>query len=168
MWTQLFHIENSYWALIVPNYLLTGFNVLLVRNYYKYAIPSALIESAQIDGASEFRIFLRIMLPLSVPVTVTIGLFTGLAYWNDWINALYYITNPQYFGIQNLLIRMMNNIQFLTSGQASNLLGSQVVDIPTTGVRMAMAIIGIIPIVIAYPFLQRYLTKGTVVGAVKG
>jgi ABC-type sugar transport system, permease component len=168
MWTRVFHITNSYLALIVPTYLLSGFNVLMVRNYYKFNIPASLIESAQIDGAGELRIFFRIMMPLAVPVNVTIGLLTGLAYWNDWINALYYISKPQYFGIQNLLIRMMNNLQFLTSGQANGLVNGVAVDIPTNAVRMSMAVIGIVPIVLGYPFLQKYLTKGVVVGAVKG
>jgi len=167
MWTRLFHLRDTYWALIIPTYLVSGFNVLLVRNFYKNSIPSALVESAQIDGAGEFTIFFKIMVPLSLPVNVTIGLFTALAYWNDWINALYYISKPQMFGIQNLLMRMMTNLQFLTSGQAAGMV-SGAVEVPTNAVRMSMAVIGVLPIVIGYPFLQKYLTKGVVVGAVKG
>jgi putative aldouronate transport system permease protein len=168
MWTRFFHLRDSYLALIVPTYLMSGFNALLVRNYYKNSVPAALIESAQIDGASELMIFFRIMTPLSTPVNVTVGLFTGLAYWNDWINALYYISKPQMFGIQNLLMRMMTNLQFLTSGQAAGMVGAGTVGLPTNAVRMSMAVIGILPILIGYPFLQKYLTKGVVVGAVKG
>jgi putative aldouronate transport system permease protein len=168
MWTRLFHLRDSYLALIVPTYLMGGFNALLVRNYYKNSVPSALIESAQIDGASEFTIFFKIMTPLATPVNVTIGLFTGIAYWNDWINALYYISKPQMFGIQNLLMRMMTNLQFMTSGQAAGMVGAGAVDLPTNAVRMSMAVIGIVPILIGFPFLQKYLTKGVVVGAVKG
>jgi putative aldouronate transport system permease protein len=168
MWTRVFHLRDSYLALVVPTYLMSGFNALLVRNYYKNSVPAALIESAQIDGASELRIFFKIMTPLATPVNVTIGLFTALAYWNDWINALYYISKPQMFGIQNLLMRMMTNLQFLTSGQAAGMVGAGTVDLPTNGVRMSMAVIGILPILIGYPFLQKYLTKGVVVGAVKG
>jgi putative aldouronate transport system permease protein len=168
MWTRVFHLRDSYLALVVPTYLMSGFNALLVRNYYKNSVPSALIESAQIDGASELRIFFKIMTPLATPVNVTVGLFTALAYWNDWINALYYISKPQMFGIQNLLMRMMTNLQFLTSGQAAGMVGAGVVDLPTNGVRMSMAVIGILPILVGYPFLQKYLTKGVVVGAVKG
>lgn len=168
MWTRLFHLRDSYLALIVPTYLMGGFNALLVRNYYKNSVPAALIESAQIDGASELRIFFKIMTPLATPVNVTIGLFTGIAYWNDWINALYYISKPQMFGIQNLLMRMMTNLQFMTSGQAAGMVGAGAVDLPTNAVRMSMAVIGIVPILIGYPFLQKYLTKGVVVGAVKG
>ena len=168
MWTRIFHINNSYFALLLPNYLVSAFNVLLVRNYYKNNVPAALIESAQIDGASELRTFFRIMLPLSIPVSVTIGLFTGLAYWNDWINALYYIDQPEYYGIQNLLIRMMNNIQFLASARGSQLTTGKVISLPTNGIRMAMAVVGILPILVTFPFLQKYLIKGVIVGAIKG
>jgi putative aldouronate transport system permease protein len=168
MWTRIFHINNTYFALLLPNYLMSAFNVLLVRNYYKNNIPPALIEAAQIDGAGEMYIFFRIMLPLSVPVCVTVGLFTGLAYWNDWINALYYVDRPQFYGIQNLLIRMMNNIQFLTSSQGAAATSGMVITLPSNGIRMSMVVIGILPIILVYPFLQKYLIRGVVVGAVKG
>ena len=89
MWTQFFHIKNTYFALLLPNLLMNAMNIMLVRNYYKNSIPFELVEAAEIDGASELKTFWKIMVPLSVPVNVTVGLFTGLAYWNDWINALY-------------------------------------------------------------------------------
>ena len=168
MWSKFFVIKNTIWALIVPNYLVTAFNVFLVRNYYTHGVPEAVIESAQIDGAGELRIFFKIMLPLAVPVVATISLFTALIYWNDWVNGLYYITDPSYYGIQNLLIRIMNNIQFLKSGTNSALLGTQNIDLPGTSVRMAMAVIGILPIVVIYPFVQKHFIKGVVLGAVKG
>ena len=168
MWSRIISIRNTIWALIVPNYLVTAFNVFLVRNYYATGIPEALIESAQIDGGNEFIIFLRIMLPLSIPVIATVALFSGLAYWNDWVNGLYYITDPTLFGIQNLLIRIMNNIQFLKSSSNAALLGTQTVELPGTSVRMAMAVIGILPILIVFPFVQKYFVKGVVLGAVKG
>lgn len=168
MWTQFFHIKNSLWALIIPNYLITAFNIMLVKNYYLNSIPQELIEAAQIDGASELTIFGKIVLPLSTPVVATIGLFTALKYWNDWVNALYYITKPQYYGIQNLLLRIMDNIQYLKSGGAGELAGAAAVELPGTSVRMAMAVIGILPILLVYPFIQKYFMKGIVVGAVKG
>lgn len=167
MWSNIFHIKDTVWALVIPNYLVTAFNVFLVRNYYANNIPEALIESAQIDGATELRIFWRIILPLSVPTVATISLFTGLCYWNDWVNGLYYIRKAEYYGIQNLLIKIMNNIEFLKSGSA-NLLGTGNMNLPGSSVRMAMAVIGILPIIIIYPFVQKYFIKGVVVGAVKG
>ncbi|PYI52245.1 carbohydrate ABC transporter permease [Paenibacillus flagellatus] len=168
LWTKYLHVKDTLAALIVPNLLTNGFHVLLIRNYYKNNVPVDLIESAQIDGASELRTFFRIMLPLSVPVMATVGLFMGLAYWNDWINALYFVTKPQYYGIQNLLIRLMNNIQFLKSSQASGILGANATELPSTAIRMAMAVIGIVPVLVVMPFLQKYLMKGVVIGAVKG
>lgn len=168
MWSTVFEIKNTIWALIVPNYLVTALNVFLVRNYYSNSVPEAIIESAQIDGASEFKIFFKIMLPLAVPSVATISLFTALAYWNDWVNGLYYIQDPSLFGIQNLLIRIMNNIQFLKSGSNAALLGTQAIELPGTSVRMAMAVVGILPILVAFPFVQKHLVKGIVLGAVKG
>jgi putative aldouronate transport system permease protein len=168
MWTRVFHIKNTIFALMIPNYLMNAFNVFLMTNYYKNNIPDSLIESAQIDGAGELKIFFKIMLPLSVPAIATIGIFTGLAYWNDWINGLYYITNPKLFGIQNLLVRIMDNIQFLKSGSASSAVGAISIQLPSNAVRMALAAIGILPILIMFPFVQKYFIKGVVVGAVKG
>ncbi|WP_292146025.1 carbohydrate ABC transporter permease [Butyrivibrio sp.] len=168
MWTQVFNIKNTIWALIIPNYLCGAFNIFLVRNYYSNSIPEALIESAQIDGASELTIFFKIIFPLAIPTVATISLFTALIYWNDWVNALYYIQKPQYYGIQNLLIRIMNNIQYLKSGAASIAVGTGAVSLPSNAVRMSMAVIGILPIVVIYPFVQKYFVKGVVVGAVKG
>ena len=168
MWTQVFNIKNTIWALILPNYLCGAFNIFLVRNYYANSIPDALIESAQIDGASELTIFFKIIFPLAVPTVATISLFTALTYWNDWVNALYYIQKPQFYGIQNLLIRIMNNIQYLKSGAASVAVGTGAIQLPSNAVRMSMAVIGILPIVVIYPFVQKYFVKGVVVGAVKG
>lgn len=168
MWSRIFDIKNTLLALIVPNYLVTAFNVFLVRNYYANSVPDALIESAQIDGANEGTIFLRIMLPLAIPVVATVSLFTGLIYWNDWINGLYYITDAKLYGVQNLLIRIMNNIQFLKVSSNAALLGTQKVELPGSSVRMAMAVIGILPLVVIFPFVQKYFIKGVVMGAVKG
>ena len=167
MWTRLFHIKDTIFALILPNYLMNAFNVFLMVNYYRNSIPASLIESAQIDGASELKIFYKIIFPLSIPAVATIGIFTGLLYWNDWINGLYYITNPKLYGIQNLLVRIINNIQFLSSGNAASAVGTTAVQLPSNGVRMALAVIGILPIVIIFPFLQKYFIKGVVIGAVK-
>lgn len=168
MWTRVFNIRNSIWALIIPNYLVSAFNVILVKNYYANNIPESLIEAAQIDGANEILIFGKIMLPLAVPSVATISLFTGLCYWNDWTNGLYYVTNEKLYSIQLLLMKIMNNIQALRSNSNAALLGTGAVDLPGTSIRMAMAVIGILPIMLIYPFVQKYLVKGVVVGAVKG
>ena len=169
MWTKFFHIKDTIWALIIPSYLMNAFNILLIRNYYSNNIPDALVEAARIDGASEFLTFRRVIVPLSVPVIATVGLFTGLAYWNDWINGLYYINDPGLYSIQNLLNRLMNNIQYLNSGAAAGIVsGGTTGALPSTSVRMAIAVVGVIPVVAAYPFLQKYLIRGTVIGAVKG
>ena len=152
----------------MPNYLVTAFNVLLVRNYYANSIPHEMIESAQIDGAKEYTIFLKIMLPLAIPTIATISLFTGLIYWNDWVNCLYYVTDSKLYPLQNLLIRIMNNIQFLKVSTNAQLLGTQNIDLPGSSVRMAMAVIGILPVLIIFPFVQKYFIKGVVLGALKG
>lgn len=168
MWTQIFHIKDTIWALIIPNYLIMGFNVILVKNYYQNSVPESLIEAAQLDGASELKIFFKVMLPLSKPTVATISLFTGIAYWNDWTNGLYYINDEKFYNIQQLLMKIMDNIQALRSNSTAALLGTGAVDLPGTSIRMAMAVIGILPILLIYPFVQKYLIKGVVVGAVKG
>ena len=166
MWSRFFHIKNTIWALIIPNYMVKAFNVILVKNFYQNNVPDALVEAAQIDGASELKTFYRIMFPLSRPVVATISLFTGLCYWNDWTNGLYYVDNEKLFSIQLLLMKIMNNIQALKANTA--LMGTGTVELPGTSVRMAMAFVGILPILIVYPFVQKYLVEGVVIGAVKG
>ena len=167
MWTKFFHIKNTIWALIIPNYLVSAFNVILVKNYYQNSVPDSLIEAAQL-GASELKIFFKVMLPLAVPTVATISLFTGICYWNDWTNGLYYISNEKLYSIQQLLMKIMNNIQAMRSSSNAALIGTGAIDLPGTSIRMAMAVIGILPIMLIYPFVQKYLVKGVVVGAVKG
>jgi len=140
----------------------------LMRTYFKTNIPDAIIEAAHLDGASELRTLINVVLTISTPIIGTIGLMTGLAYWNDWTNGLYYINNEKLYSIQQLLMKIMNNIQALRSNSNAALLGTGAVELPGTSIRMAMAVIGILPIMIIYPFVQRYLVKGVVVGAVKG
>jgi len=168
MWARLFSLKNTIWALIIPTYLMYGFNVLLVKNYFERNVPKDLIEAAQIDGANEWTIFSKVMIPLSTPVIATVGMFTGLAYWNDWINGLYYISDPALYGVQQLLIRILNNIAFLRSSAAASIVGNIVISLPGDSIRMALAIIGILPILIVFPLLQKYFIRGIVIGAVKG
>ena len=169
MWTRVFHIKNTILALIIPGLLMNAFNVLLMKNFFSTNIPKELIEAAQIDSAGEFRIFSKIILPLSLPIMATIGLFTGLAYWNDWINGLYYVTDPDLFSIQVLLSRILSDIQFLLSRtSAAGINTSNISSIPSVSIRMAIAVLGIIPIMIIFPFFQKYFVKGMTIGSVKG
>lgn len=108
------------------------------------------------------------VIALLLVAVLCVGLFAGLAYWNDWTNALYYVDNTKFYGIQNLLIKIMDNITFLSSGQASLVVDVANVSVPSVGMRMALAVIGVLPILVLYPFLQKHLIKGIVVGAVKG
>lgn len=167
IWTNLFQIKNTIFALIFPNYLVTAFNVILVKNYYSNSVPEALIEAAQIDGAKEIRIFWKIMVPLAKPVVATVALFTGLIYWNDWTNGLYYIDEQKLYSIQLLLMKIMNNVEMLKTNTNLIVNGASI-DLPSASVRMVIALIGILPILIVYPFVQKYLIKGVVIGAVKG
>ena len=113
MYTQLFHIRDTIWALIVPNLLLSPFNVILVRNYFRTNIPDSIVEAAKLDGASDLQTLTRVVLPISSPILGTIGLLSGLAYWNNWTNGLYYLVKrTDLYSIQNVLTNMLNNIQF--------------------------------------------------------
>ncbi|MFR6470441.1 MAG: carbohydrate ABC transporter permease, partial [Lachnospiraceae bacterium] len=168
-WSQIFHIRNTLWALIFPGLMMNAFNVILVKNYFKFSVPASLIEAARIDGAGEIKIFFRIVLPLSTPILATIGLMTGLIYWNDWNNGLYYLSQREggtYYTIQILLNQINENVQFLAKN-ASQMGITSVGSLPTTTVRMAIAVIGILPVLIVYPFLQKYFVKGITMGAVK-
>ncbi len=168
MWTQTFHVKNTIWALIVPNLLLNGFYVIIMRSFFTSSIPDAIIEAARIDGCGEYRTLFKIVLPLSKPMLATMSLMIGLGYWNDWTNSLYYITNEKLFSIQAILNTIINNIQFLTSGQSSASSNVDISKLPSVGIRMAIAVIGILPILVIYPFFQKYFVKGIVVGGVKG
>ena len=148
--------------------ILCGQHFFTLKIRMQHCLPEALYEAAQLDGASEIGIFTKIVFPLSKPVVATIGLFTGLSYWNSWTNALYYVQDPKYFGIQNLLMRIMKNIEYLRSGASELAAEGQAVSLPGNSIRMALAFVGILPIIIIYPMLQKYFIKGVVVGAVKG
>ncbi|MGG1516612.1 carbohydrate ABC transporter permease [Paenibacillus oryzisoli] len=169
VYTQLLDMKNTLWALIVPGLLMNGFNVLLMRTFFMTTVPVPVLESASIDGATEFKMYYKIVLPLSLPILATVGLFQGLAYWNDWNNGLIYVTDPKLFSLQNVLNRIMSDIQFLASnGDLGASAGAKVAQLPSETFRMAIAVIAVIPILIAYPFFQKYFVKGMTIGAVKG
>ena len=168
MYVKTFAIKNTIFGLIVPNLLCSAFLVMLVRNYFENSIPRDLYEAARIDGASEFQTFFRVALPLSTPILATIGLMMGLAYWNDWQNGLYYLSDQSanLKTIQNILNDINTNIAYLASN--SSVGGVSLTDLPTQTARMAIAVVGILPILVIYPFFQKYFAKGITMGAVKG
>lgn len=164
MYTTMFGMKNNILALIVPNLLVKAFYVILAKAYFQNSIPKEIMESARIDGAGEFKIFSRIIVPLSKPIISTLLLFIGLGYWNDWNNGLVYLTDTKLYSIQNVLNDMIRSIQFLSmnSGVVST------TALPSNGVRMAIAVVCIVPVLIVYPFLQKGFVKGIVMGGVKG
>ena len=167
MWTQTFHIRNTLFALLIPNLLMGGFNVIMMRTYLNANIPDAVIEAARIDGASEFKILRSIVLPMATPILATLALLVGLAYWNDWQNGLYYINNTNLYSIQVLLMNLQRSLDALTKNAASS--GNiSTANLPSTSVRMAITVMGVLPVMIIYPFLQKYFVKGISIGAVKG
>lgn len=171
MYTGTFHIKNTLFALLIPGLLLSANNILLIRTYLTTSIPEALYEAAKIDGAGEICIFRNIVVPLGKPILVTMGLFSGLAYWNDWTNGLYYLTGNKgqsLYGIQNLLNQMITDIQYLASGKVMGNIGAEVSKMPTISIRMAIAFMAMLPLFIIYPFLQKYFAEGITLGAVKG
>ena len=157
-------LRNNIWALIVPNLLFNPFNLFLVRNYMS-GLPDSLRESATIDGANDLTIALKIYFPLSLPVIATIGLFYGLGYWNDWWNAIMLVDDKKLYPIQYLLLQLKSQISMLKDLQYTASAGYATP--PSESLKMATAVITIGPIVLLYPFLQRYYINGMVVGAVK-
>lgn len=169
VWAGWMNIKNTFWALLFPNLFTSAFSVILVMSYYKTSIPAEMLEAARIDGAGEFRIFWNIVLPLSLPILATIGLMQAIAYWNDWTNGMYYIDirHSDMYSIQLLLNQMNQQIEFLANNpdfaaQFSNM------EIPQESVRMAIAFVGVLPLIIAFPFFQKYFAKGLTLGGVKG
>lgn len=168
MWTRLFHINNTLWALLIPGGLLLGpFNVIMMRTYFRHNIPEAVIESARIEGASEIRILSSIVSPMSLPIIATVATLVCLAYWNDWMNGLYFINDDRLFSIQVLLNKMLQNVEFLKSSIFVGVSAKDVANLPSTALRMAVAFLGVLPMLLAFPFLQRYFIKGISIGAVK-
>jgi putative aldouronate transport system permease protein len=165
MWTQMFHIKNTLWALIFPNLLMNAFNIIMVRTYFMTSIPEEVIEAARIDGSGEFRILFGIVVPMALPIIITVTLLVGLGYWNDWLNGLYYINNDKYYSIQVLLTKMLENVEMVKKASSA---GASAMKMPSTSIRMAVAVIGALPVLAVYPFFQRYFVKGIVIGAVKG
>lgn len=158
------HLKDSLWAMILPG-LISAWSIFLMRNFMK-AIPDELYESAMMDGAGAFSIYRKIFMPLAIPSLATVGLFLALGYWNQWYNASLYIDTPSKYPLQYYLQKMINqaNIEALTSQ-------GHVIDIqslPTQSVKMATAVLTIGPIILLYPFVQKYFVTGLTMGSVKG
>lgn len=167
MWTQYFHIKNTIWALIFPTLLFNGFYIILYKNNFKSNIHPALVEAAKIDGANELYIYFKIVLPLSLPILATVGLMVALGYWNDWTNGLYYISDTKMYALQQFLKSIIDNINSLSSMANSADAAAAVSKMPGSSIRMAMAVVGVIPIMVIYPFFQKAFIAGISLGGVK-
>lgn len=168
VYTSIFHFKDTLLALIIPNLLLNGFDVLVMRTFFINSISPSLIESAYLDGAGEFRIYWQIIIPLSLPVLAAIGFIVMLTYWNDWYNSLIFIDKASLVNIQYLMTKVLLDLQFLQSSDNTSAIDTVVASIPSETVRMAMAVVGVGPMLFAYPFFQKYFVKGLTIGAVKG
>lgn len=159
-------LRNSIWAMILPG-MFSVFYCLIMRSFMK-EVPTSLVESAKLDGASEFTIYLRIILPLARSGIVTIGLFIGLGYWNEWYNCMLYINNTKLYSLQYLLYDMLSSQQAFARMASRGVTKLIIADLPSKSMRMAMTVVAIGPILAAYPFIQKYFVKGITIGAVKG
>lgn len=169
MYTRYISISNTIWALILPSLMVNAFYVIMMRTYFTSNIPDAVIEAARIDGAGEWRILATIVLPMSVPMVATMTLLIGLSYWNDWKNGLYYLQrNKSLYSIQVLLNDMLRDVQALKSGLDAASAAEIAQTMPSVGIKMAIAVVGVLPVLIVYPFFQKYFVKGITIGAVKG
>ncbi|MDR2505879.1 MAG: carbohydrate ABC transporter permease [Oscillospiraceae bacterium] len=162
-------LNNNYWAMIVPM-LVNPFLFIVMRTFFQTTIPDALIESASIDGAGEYRTLFQIIVPISKPGIATIALLTALAYWNEWFIPMLYVSNANLIPLQYLLMKMQNQIDFLAKNSA--MIGADAVNIlaqtPRENLRMALVVFIVLPIACAYPFFQRYIVSGLTIGSVKG
>lgn len=165
--TQYLHLKDTLWALILPG-LFNAWNALVMKGFFM-KIPFEIIESAKIDGAGEWRIFFTIIAPLSTPALATMGLLISFGYWNEWFNALLLIDSQQLVPLQLLLVRMMNSIEIISANlDKFGLPNLDASKFPTMTVRMAMVIVAAGPMLIVFPFFQRYFVQGLTVGSLKG
>ena len=164
MCVKYLHLKDSIWAMILPG-IVSVWNILLVKGFMA-GIPFEMTESAKIDGAGDFSIFLRLIWPLSKPVIATIGLFTALTYWNDWYNSMLLINNDHLYSLQYQLYKLLNDARVLR--QLASEAGIVVDTVPIESMKMALTVVVTGPIVLLYPFVQRYFIKGLTLGAVKG
>lgn len=166
IYSKIFNITDTIWALIAPYLLMNAFFVIMVRTYINSNVPNEVIEAAMIDGSSEIHTLIKVVAPMSKPIIGTIALMSAISYWNNWTNGVYFIqTKRELYGIQNYLNSILSNIAFLQTHSDPSI---KLTDLPSVSIRMALAVIALLPILIAYPFFQKSFTKGITVGSVKG
>ncbi len=166
--TQILHLGNTLAILILP-LAVSSFNVVIARTFFRSTIPDSVIESAKLDGASQWSIFLKIVLPISKPVLATIALFLAFGYWNDWYQSMLYIKDQDLQSLQAMLNSMQKNLEYLTKNPTAGLTSADMIRMmPQESVRMAIAFVVAVPIACVYPFFQKYFISGLTVGAVKG
>lgn len=163
--TKILHVENTIFALFIP-YSINAWFTMLMKGFMQ-TIPFEIIESSKIDGSSEFNTFIKLIIPLSTPALATVGLFYAFAYWNDWWLAMLFISKESLVPLQFMLYRTMNNLSFLLTTVSSSI-NVDISNIPSEGLRMAMAVMAAGPMLIVFPFFQKYFVKGLTVGSVKG
>lgn len=167
MCTIYLGFKENYLARILP-LMFSVWNMILAKNYMK-GIAFEIIESGKIDGANDFQIFTKLILPLTTPLVATLTLFTALSYWNDWYYSMLFITKPEMQSLQYMLQQILASIQAMKQLAASGELATiSAAEIPSTSMKMAMTCVTVGPIILLYPFLQRYFIKGMIIGAVKG
>ena len=168
LWARYLRIKNTFWALVLPNLLINPFHLILMKNYFENSIPQEIMEAAELDGAGPIGVLGYVILPMGKPIIATIAMFTILTYWNDWTNALYFVSDSRLWSLQILLQNILNNVQFLSkNSQVASQIGLSVASIPSVSVRMAIAVLGVLPILVLFPFFQKYIVKGISLGAVK-
>ncbi|WP_099204978.1 carbohydrate ABC transporter permease [Scatolibacter rhodanostii] len=161
-------LNDTIWSLILP-LAVSSFNIIICKTFFRTTIPDSIVESAKIDGASQLSIFVRIVVPISKPVFATIALFLTFSYWNDWFQSSLYISNAKLISLQALLNNMMKNLEFIAKNPSAGLSLQQYKNsMPSESVRMAIAMVIVLPIACVYPFFQKYFISGLTIGAVKG
>lgn len=168
--TRYLHINDTIWIFILPG-LMSAFDVIVLRTFVQTTIPDALFDSAKIDGANDFQVYLHIVLPLFKAALATVGLFNVVEYWNNWFTGILYIENPKLVPIMTLLQKIQKDIQYLKANTefANSQEGMELMSsLPSEGCRMAISVIAILPLMVMYPFFQKYFVKGMTVGSVKG
>lgn len=168
--TKILFLRNTLWALILP-LMLNPFFIVIMRTFFQTTIPDSVVEAARIDGAGEMTTFIRIILPVSLPGLATIGLFISLGYWNDWFNALLFISDAALTPVQYLLMRIESSMSFLLQNASvlQSVEGKTIIQsLPLESTRMALVVLATLPIVMAYPFFQRYFVSGLTLGSIKG